>query len=1124
MPQRMSDTTIKSPNFSFLESHDHLLVTLAAQAETYLFSDPNTSLIKLRQFVELLARQTSAYAGIYSTPDEKLTDLLERLKSKGVLSPEVAQLFHGIRKIGNQAVHQHTGARREALYQLRMARTLAVWFHRSFKKPDFKIGPFVPPPDPAGAESVLHVELERLRRELIEYRHQTVAEQAAFQEEAEARIKAAYTEMAAALELAGETEEQSRAEQERFQQQIRTLQAAAAARSDPETEATVRQAQTAAQHLDLSEADTRTLIDAQLREAGWDADSKEFTYRNGARPRKGKNIAIAEWPTANGPADYLLFAGLQPLGVVEAKRKTKDVPGSIEQAKRYSRGYTLQNDQLSPGGPWGAYHVPFLYATNGRPYLAQIQTKSGIWFLDSRIATNHPRPLNGWHTPEGLMALLEMNEQEAAGKLKKEPTDYLNLRGYHYEAIRAVESGLAKGVRRILLAMATGTGKTRTCIALSYRLIKAKRFRRILLLVDRTSLGEQTTNAFKDVRLESLQTFPDIYDVKELGDIRPEADTRLQIATIQGMMRRLLYPSDESRPLPVDQYDCVIVDECHRGYTLDKEMSDAELTFRSEQDYISKYRRVLDHFDAVKIGLTATPALHTTEIFGKPIFEYSYRQAVIDGFLIDHEPPIRIVTQLATNGMTWRQGDDMEVYRSSTGAVELFQVEDEVNIEIDEFNKSVITEPFNRVVCQELVKYIDPSLPGKTLVFCATDSHADLVVKILKEEFALLYGEIDDNAVMKITGAADKPLEKIRRYKNEQLPSVAVTVDLLTTGIDVPEIVNLVYIRRVRSRILYEQMMGRATRLCEAIGKELFRIFDAVDLYAAIEPFTSMKPVSSPKISFTQLVQELTSVGDETSRREVFEQLLAKLQRRMKRLDGKNRDDFVTATGIQPGDFIRRLRAGGATWFSAHPAVAAILDRPADRPGPLLIISRHEDALHSVERGYGAAKKPEDYLEGFKAFLRDNMNLIPALKIVTTRPCELTRRQLRELKLILDNAGYTETSLRVAWQEMTNQDIAASIIGFIRQMALGSPLIAYEERVKAALAKVRARHPWTSTQRKWLERIGKQLLAETIVDRASFDKGRFKDEGGFTRLNKVFEGKLEQVLDEISDDLWQDAA
>jgi type I restriction enzyme R subunit len=1120
--------SFKSPNFAFLAQHDPLLVKYAAQAEKYIFEDPNTALIKLRQFAEVLAQQASAYAGLFSSPDETFADLLERLTAKGILTQEVRQLFHGIRKAGNQAVHGHEGSRSDALYYLRMARTLGIWFQRTFSKPDFKPGPFVPPPDPAQGDNALSSELERLRHELAEHRHQSIAEQQAIKEEAEAQIKAAYADLDAALELAEETEAKYEAERKRFQEHVQTIQGQAASQPTEKLALLVSQAQTAAQQLDLSEADTRKIIDNQLREAEWEADSQSLTFKNGARPQKGKNLAIAEWPTSSGPADYVLFVGLTPLGIVEAKRKAKDVPGSIEQAKRYSRGYLNKSDETLPGGPWGDYNIPFLFATNGRPYLKQIRTKSGVWFLDARVKTNHPRPLQGWHSPAGLTAMLEQDITSATQQLKAEPPDYLPVREYQIDAIKAVEDALSAGRRELLLAMATGTGKTRTCIGLAYRLVKAKRFHRILFLVDRTSLGEQASNAFKDVRLENLQAFTDIYDVKELGEIKPDSDTRLHIATIQGMIKRLLFPSDETKPLPVDQYDCIIVDECHRGYTLDKEMSDAELTFRSEQDYVSKYTRVLDYFDSVKIGLTATPALHTTEIFGEPIYEYSYRQAVIDGFLVDHEPPIRIVTNLAQNGMKWQVGDEMEVYRVKTGAVDLYKVPDEVNIEVDEFNKSVITEKFNTVVCKELVKHIDPSLPGKTMVFCATDSHADMVVYMLKEEFKELYGEVEDDAVMKITGAADKPLEKIRLYKNERLPNIAVTVDLLTTGIDVPEIVNIVFIRRVRSRILYEQMLGRGTRLCPEIGKERFRIYDAVDLYAALEDFTTMKPVTSPQISFTQLVKELSELEDETARQEVFDQLIAKLQRRKRNLKGKSLEDFETAAGMQPEVLIKHLRKIGidaaASWFDAHAEVPEILDRSSEGPGPTLIISKHDDELVEVGRGYGKAKKPQDYLDGFRQFLSDNMNLIPALKIVTTKPRELTRQQLKVLKLALDKAGYNEANLRIAWQEMTNEDIAASIIGFIRQTALGTPLVSYEERVRAAMKKIMGSQQWTAPQRKWLERIGKQLMAETIVDREALDRGEFKAQGGYARLNKVFEGKLEQVLDNLNDSLWQDIA
>ena len=298
-------------------------------------------------------------------------------------------------------------------------------------------------------------------------------------------------------------------------------------------------------------------------------------------------------------------------------------------------------------------------------------------------------------------------------------------------------------------------------------------------------------------------------------------------------------------------------------------MSDAELGFRNEQDYISKYSRVLDHFDAVRIGLTATPALHTTDLFGGPdrlpIYQYSYRQAVIDGYLIDHEPPFRIITSLAEDGMRWRQGETMKILHTKTSTLELYSTPDEVKVEVEQFNTRVITEDFNRVVCEALAEQIDPSLPGKTLVFCATDAHADMVVGLLKEAFKQRYGSVEDDAVVKITGAADKPMQLIRKFKNERLPSVAVTVDLLTTGIDVPEIVNLVLIRRVRSRILYEQMLGRATRLCDDLygsgqPKERFMIYDAVDLYAALEPYTSMKPVvTQPKITFRATV---AGIGD----------------------------------------------------------------------------------------------------------------------------------------------------------------------------------------------------------------------------------------------------------------------
>ena len=159
----------------------------------------------------------------------------------------------------------------------------------------------------------------------------------------------------------------------------------------------------------------------------------------------------------------------------------------------------------------------------------------------------------------------------------------------------------------------------------------------------------------------SGKTFAEIFGLKGLEDVTPETETKVHICTIQGLVRRVLFAADASEAPPIDQYDLMVVDECHRGYLLDREMSDAELSFRGEEDYISKYRRVLDYFDAVKIGLTATPALHTVDIFGEPVFQYSYREAVIDGYLIDHEPPVRIETALARAGIAFHKDEPIEL-------------------------------------------------------------------------------------------------------------------------------------------------------------------------------------------------------------------------------------------------------------------------------------------------------------------------------------------------------------------------------------------------------------------------------------------------------------------------------
>src|SRR5207248_5293271 len=263
-------------------------------------------------------------------------------------------------------------------------------------------------------------------------------------------------------------------------------------------------------------------IDQQLKDSGWEADTKEMRYASGTRPVKGRNLAIAEWPTASGPADYALFVGLTLVGVVEAKRRRKNVSAAIDQSERYSCGIGASDDFTFAGGPWGDHKVPFVFAANGRSYLKQIETESGIWFRDTRRSANHRRALATWLTPEGLLGLIEIDQDAATDALKALPFDFgFPLRDYQQNAIEAVEKALEAERRTMLLAMATGTGKTKLAIAMLYRLLATKRFRRICFVVDRSALGIQAAGEFTTTKIVSGKAFADIFGLKKLEDVTP---------------------------------------------------------------------------------------------------------------------------------------------------------------------------------------------------------------------------------------------------------------------------------------------------------------------------------------------------------------------------------------------------------------------------------------------------------------------------------------------------------------------------------------------------------------------------------------------------------------------------
>lgn len=1119
--------TLANPasNFEFLKEHDPLFVELALSAERAFTSDPNTTLIKLRQLGEALAQHLAALAGIPFDEQTTQADLLYKISRELKLEPVVKELFHTLRVEGNKATHQFRTQHKEAINGLVVARKLAIWFHQSFGREgtQFKPGPFVPLTDPSEQLQKLQTEIAQLKNDLQQANHDLDSSQqlneliAREKDEYESLAHAMDEESRALAQQAAAHEQALNQQQQDYEARITSLQAQLAAQDESsrlaQRQQLNRKTQAATQHIVLDEALTRILIDQQLTEAGWQADSQTLTYQNGTRPEKGKNIAIAEWPTEyqgeKGRADYVLFAGLTPLAVVEAKKENTNVAGKISQAERYSKGFKFTPTLL---GAWelagmtvawpaendSHYKIPFVYSCNGRPYVPQLAEQSGSWFRDVREPCNTKRALPSFHTPEGMLDLLKRSKEDAQQKLKAEPFGYLKVRDYQQKAILAVENTLARDIRVALLAMATGTGKTRTIIGLMYRFLKAERFKRILFLVDRTALGQQALDAFNEAPLEQNHTLSKIYNVAELGDMTAEAETRVQVATVQAMVKRI-FMSDN--PPAVDQFDCIIIDEAHRGYTLDQEMTEGELATRDTSQYLSSYRRVLEYFDAVKIALTATPAKHTSEIFGKPVYTYSYREAVADDWLIDHEPPIRYETLLTQNGITFAKGEKVSAINTQTGEVQSAELDDELNFEVDAFNRRVINENFNRVICEQLVQELDPFGDEKTLIFCATDLHADIVKRLLDAAFKDLYnGEYNQAAVAKITGQSDKVEQLIRQYKNERYPSIAITVDLLTTGIDVPRICNLVFMRRVKSRILYEQMVDEIT--------------DPEQLERALNAPGDSPEQNHADVVLSQLSQKVMRVLRKAEKKaENKPELKQKL------------DELHDLWGVEPKSLHKHLHELGprqaATFMSQHRGLLNQLAEVSHLLGSAYrpVISEHLDEIKERSQSYGAHQKPEDYLDSFNQFIRERLNQSAALVVVVNKPRDLTREQLKEIKLLLDGAGYSEAKLQSAVRNQTNQDIAASIIGHIRRAALGEALVPFEQRIAQAMQRIYQSHNWLPAQRKWLERLAKQLVHEVIIDR-DFVNQRFGEQGGAKQLDKVLGNQLDSVLDELSEAIW----
>lgn len=896
-----------------------------------------------------------------------------------------------------------------------------------------------------------------------------------------------------------------------------------------------------------SEQETRkSRIDTRLRALGWTIQP------HGPRVCVDvfRNHAITEFDTQTGPADYVLAVDGQLVGVIEAKRLSLGPQNVLTQAERYARG--LDDTPFNFDG----LRVPLLWSTNGEV----------IWFHDVRHPLSASRRVADLPTPNAIRELLGRDSVRAVHLLHSTSNDHPRLRPYQQEANAAVEAAVAARTRQMLLAMATGTGKTFTMVNQVYRLMKCDVARRVLFLVDRRALAAQAVRAFAAFEPEPGLKFPSIYEVysqsfrrEDWGEDEPFDPNVLPrdylldpqpkhafvyVCTIQRMAMNLFgrdaaihagdepfdVDAEERLDIPIHAFDVVIADECHRGYTASE---------------LSVWRNTLEHFDAIKIGLTATPAAHTTAYFKNIVYRYEYERAVREGFLVDYDA-VKIKSGVRIDGVFLKEGEHVGLIDPTKGTQQLDILEDERQFDATQVERDITVPDSNRKIIEEIKRYaLDHEQRcgrfPKTLIFAANDlphvSHADQLVAMCREVFGR-----GDAFVQKITGSptVDRPLQRIREFRNRPNPSIVVSVDLMTTGVDIPDLEFIVFLRPVKSRILFEQMLGRGTRKGEKFpDKSHFVVFDCFDgtlleYFRNASAFETDPPQRAAK-TISELIDDIWHNRDRDYSTRC---LIKRLHRINKEMSGDARQLF--AAYIPDGDlakFAAQLPRALATRFTEtmkllrDPAFQDLLinyPRPERR---FLVAYEATDDVSSewlIRDGTGHEHKPSDYLDAFARFVSENPAHIAAIEILLSRPTEWSTAALAELrqKLAASRERFTVESLQRA-HALHYHKALVEVISMVKHAARQEePLLTAAERVDRALRRLAPRpseaaswaEQFTENQRRWLTRIRAHLIENLSIDRADFDDVPiFSREGGWVVANRAFDGRLDTLIKTVNE-------
>lgn len=906
----------------------------------------------------------------------------------------------------------------------------------------------------------------------------------------------------------------------------------------------------------------RAEIDRLLIAAGWaiqNRDAIDLFVSSG--------VAVREYQLTTGPADYLLFVNQKVVGVIEAKKVGETLSGYEAQSERYSDG--LPPQLKAPHKP-----LPFLYVSTGPE----------TWFTCNFDPVPRSRRVFAFHRPDILAEWMKDADHGLRWRLGNAypPIIERGLWKAQIQAIRNIEASLAEGKDRALIQMATGSGKTYTAVSYVYRMLKFGRVRRVLFLVDRNNLARQTLAEFQNYDTpDDGRKFTDIYNVQHLTSNTLDDVSNVVITTIQRLYSMLrgeaefdpiqeesgLFADDppaNARPkevsynprIPLEYFDIIITDEAHRSiYNL--------------------WRQVLEYFDAFIIGMTATPGKQTFGFFKENlVMEYTREQAVIDGVNVPGEV-YAIRTQITQQGSRVESGYFIPKRDRKTRTMRMELLDQDFAYSGSQLDLQVVSESQLRTIIRtfrdRLFSEIFPERDGqhvpKTLIFAKDDSHAEDIVRVVREEFN------QGNAFcQKITYKVDgKPEDLISAFRNSYFPRIAVTVDMIATGTDVKSIEILMFMRLVKSAGLYEQMQGRGVRVITSTDltnvtpdgtKDRFVIVDAVGV-VELEKAETVTMERLPTAAFGKLLDDI-AVGDTSD--DVLITLAGRLSRLSRKLTDLDRQAIASAsngrsvteiahmlnTATNPDE--HRARAVQMTGNN-DPSVDEIADAEEAMKTEVMrllaptlrnllkeIHGRDEILIDDVSRdrvlfaGYDSTDTALAAVKSFREFIEQHRDEITALRILYSIPyknqklewahiAELAER-LKQPPLSLTPerlwAAYAKVEPERVRMGQTKR-LLTDLVSLVRHaLQPDSELIPYPDQVQARYAawldeQRKAGKLFNNAQRGWLDAIAEQIAVNLALTPRDFND-IFHDQGGWTAAVSAFGDAtaLRLVLDELN--------